>query len=65
MIADGSGCILQASVAQYPKMMGRMAVETMKELFEGTYTKEGAEDIIYIEPGVLKAEEAENYEEKE
>ena len=52
-------------MAQYPKMMGRMAVETMKELFEGTYTKEGAEDIIYIEPGVLKAEEAENYEEKE
>lgn len=65
MISDGSDCILQASMAQYPKLMGRMAVETMNELFEGTYTKESAEDIIYIEPGVLKAEDAENYEEKE
>lgn len=65
MTADGEECILQASVAQYPKMMGRMAVETMDELFKGTYEREGAEDIIYIEPGLLMAESASEFEDKE
>lgn len=65
MVNDGPDCILQASVAQYPKMMGRMAVETMDELFNGTYEREDAEDIIYIEPGMLLAESAAEFEDKE
>lgn len=56
MANDGVNCILTASIAQYPDEMGRRAIETMTKLFDGTYTRNGVDDVIFVEPGIYYAD---------
>lgn len=58
---DGPQCILTASIAQYPNKMGEMAVDIMGKLFDGAYTRKGPEDVLYITPGVLQANDVKNF----
>lgn len=62
MKEDGENCILHASIAQYPEKMGEMSIEVITEIFEGSYTRSGPEDVFYIEPGVLYAAAPEEFE---
>ena len=65
MEADGADCQLIASVAMFPKKMGRICVETLTDYLAGDYKKESTDDIVFLEPGCLYAESASEYVDEE
>lgn len=59
MLNDGPDCNLISSVALYPKKIGATALETAYKILEG----ETIDDVVWTELGMLKAEEADSFEE--
>lgn len=61
MKKDGPDCQIISSVALYPKQIGRVSLETAYKILEG----EKIEGIIYTENGLLTAEHADSFVDKE
>ena len=58
MKSEGEDCQLIASPGMSPTKMASTCVDFLDQIFEGTYTREGAEDIYEMTPVLLTAENA-------
>ena len=61
MIADGPDCRLYASPGMSAVKMANACVDFLDQIFEGTYTREGAEDIYEMTPELLTVENAADF----
>ena len=62
MKSVGPDCQLIASPGMSPTKMASQCVEFLDQIFAGTYTREGAEDIYEMTPVLLTAENAETFD---
>lgn len=58
---DGADSNLISSLALYPKIFGKTAIETMDKVLKG----ETVEEVVYTEQELILAKDAENFQEKE
>lgn len=58
MIADGEGCRLYASPGMSAVKMANACVDFLDQIFQGTYERQGAEDIYEMTPELLTVENA-------
>ena len=61
MIADGPNSRLYASPGMSAVKMANACVDFLDQIFEGTYTREGAEDIYEMTPELLTVENASEF----
>ena len=61
MIADGPDCRLYASPGMSAVKMANACVDFLDQIFEGTYTRKGPEDIYEMTPELLTVENAADF----
>ena len=58
----GEDCKLYASPGMSPEKMGRKCVEFMEQIFDGSYTRSGPEDIFEMQPELLTVHNAADFD---
>lgn len=62
MIDGGEDCKLYASPGMSPVKMGVKCVEFMEQIFDGSYTRSGADDIYEMTPELLTIQNAKTFD---
>lgn len=62
MQEEGENCKLYASPGMSPEKMGRKCVEFMEQIFDGSYTRSGPDDIYEMQPELLTVHNAADFD---